>query len=374
MCDKYIFLYICIHVHSQCEASYEKTRKIQTQSPYYFSKSDNKSNSHHVVIYSTLHTYKTTFNDKHVSYKPRIFERIKWCKKIPKIHAKSLNDVPTLVNFFLRHLYASRGPAGLFASLVPQAGQFEQSRAHRERGLHDQRARQAVHHRVPQAGRGQYGPRGDVQVARSQSTGWASHTYLYLCFMPQGCISQMGEWFPNIRPPLLWAKAVGTRRTTDASEEGVEVAHLQEIPQNGQGVPGRGSLPGNMPHNQPQVVPTFAIEGGSATACRRLFQRETREKCARKREKEGGGRDWGRRGPERERKPAKTHKKTENSEAYHYYWHICDLPLYLKMFGESQPFCENTDDIPFNSLGISRKWNICTKKWCFCRAHVGKER
>ena len=34
--------------------------------------------------------------------------------------------------------------------------------------------------------------------------------------------------------------AFGTGRTTDASEKGVEVAHVQEMPQNGKGVQGGG--------------------------------------------------------------------------------------------------------------------------------------
>jgi len=63
-----------------------------------------------------------------------------------------------------------------------------------------------------------------------------------------------------------------TRRTKAATEEGVDIAHVQEMPQNGQRVPEGGRLPGNMQHNQPQVVPTSALEGCSATALRRLFQ------------------------------------------------------------------------------------------------------
>jgi len=42
--------------------------------------------------------------------------------------------------------------------------------------------------------------------------------------------------------------------------------------QNGKGVQEKGWLPGNMQHNQPQVVPTSALEGCSATALKRPFQ------------------------------------------------------------------------------------------------------
>jgi len=49
---------------------------------------------------------------------------------------------------------------------------------------------------------------------------------------------------------------------------------VQEMPQNGTGVQEGGWLQGNMQHNQPQVVPTSALEGCSASAFRMLFQRE----------------------------------------------------------------------------------------------------
>ena len=51
-----------------------------------------------VTTYSTAHTNNSMFHDKHVSYKVMIFERVKWCKPMPKIHAKLLYDALALLN------------------------------------------------------------------------------------------------------------------------------------------------------------------------------------------------------------------------------------------------------------------------------------
>ena len=72
----------------------------------------------------------------------------------------------------------------------------------------------------------------------------------------------------------------------------------------GKGVQGGGWLPDNMQHHQPQVVPTSALEGCSATASRRLFQRERkREVCVK--EREGGGKEGWREGRPRARARAR---------------------------------------------------------------------
>jgi len=83
------------------------------------------------------------------------------------------------------------------------------------------------------------------------------------------------------------------------------------MPQNGKGVQGGGSLPGNMQHNQPRVMPTSALEGYSATAFRKPFQWESkREVCVK--EKEGWGREGG-----REEGVAKSESESESeSERY----------------------------------------------------------
>jgi len=52
-------------------------------------------------------------------------------------------------------------------------------------------------------------------------------------------------------------------RTKAATEEGVDDPAVQEMPQNGKGLQGGGSLPGNMQNNRGQVVPTSALEGCS---------------------------------------------------------------------------------------------------------------
>ena len=71
-----------------------------------------------VIIFSTTHTYKPTFNDKHVSFKLMISERITWCI-IAKIHAKSLYDALALLNFFwLMPLAALRGCSLRFGVLL----------------------------------------------------------------------------------------------------------------------------------------------------------------------------------------------------------------------------------------------------------------
>jgi len=66
--------------------------------------------------------------------------------------------------------------------------------------------------------------------------------------------------------PLLWSTVIRTGRTAAATEEGVEIARVQEMSQNGTGVQGRDWLPGNMQQHQPQVMLTSSLEGCSATA------------------------------------------------------------------------------------------------------------
>jgi len=74
----------------------------------------------HVVIYSATPIHKHTFNEKHVSYKLMIFERIKWCTKMPKkkIHAKSLYDALELLIFFFNLCLQRLCGSVRFASVV----------------------------------------------------------------------------------------------------------------------------------------------------------------------------------------------------------------------------------------------------------------
>ena len=70
-CNKYICMYICIHVHIRLSwLAYTFTCV-------------------HAIIDSTTHTYKPTFHDKYISHKLMILEHIKWCKKMHKILAKT---------------------------------------------------------------------------------------------------------------------------------------------------------------------------------------------------------------------------------------------------------------------------------------------
>jgi len=72
-----------------------------------------------VIIYSTTHTIQTHVQWQTCSTQTgvMIFERMQWCKKMPKIHAKSLYDALALLQKKLQRIYATGGPAGLLASL-----------------------------------------------------------------------------------------------------------------------------------------------------------------------------------------------------------------------------------------------------------------
>ena len=188
-------------------------------------------------------------------------------------------------------------------------------RTSREKANH-QGARQGVHHRVAESRH--FGRRGTSQDLCGQSNGWASYTYLYLCFVPEGCVSQMGERIRCIWAPLPWSRAIRTGRTKAKTEERVDVAVVQEMPQNGKGA--HGGLPGNMQHNQQQVVPTSALEGCSATAFTRPLQWESkREVCVK--EKEAGGREGWREGG---RGPRATARVRANWSSY-----SCSLDLQI---------------------------------------------
>ena len=83
--------------------------------------------------------------------------------------------------------------------------------------------------------------------------------------MPKGCVSKMGEWLRYTCP--LWYTEIRSGRTAATTEEGAEIARVQEMPQNGKGLQGGGCLPGtSMQQHQPQVMPTSSLEGCSATA------------------------------------------------------------------------------------------------------------
>ena len=74
------------------------------------------------------------------------------------------------------------------------------------------------------------------------------------------------------RGEILGKEQSDTGGAGAGGEGGVEIARVQEMPQNGTGVQGGGRLPGNMQQHQPQVMPTSSLEGCSATAFGRLFR------------------------------------------------------------------------------------------------------